>query len=343
MQKLSIKPIISDKIRDVSFIVIAYNESFTIEKCLASIASMPLTECEVICVDSDSTDNTLEVMKAYTDKIQNLKIIQCSGYLNAAVARNAGLRYATKQYIFFVDGDVELYLDFISEALDRIKSGSADAVTGNLDEIVYSDGYKQITKPRSYRKYYPRVMEISHCGGTFLVTSQLAEKLGPWEERMDRNQDIDFTLRVSRYGQFLALPVTMCTHHTLDYNERPWLHFKKSYPMYFGMLIRKNLEQPKAVLSLLRRNRGFLAGFVVYGLFLVGILATAFLSLPFLYVAFAISLMVISDLFWGAIRKKNVLNHFLTHYLYVPLIVAGIFVSINNKRAPTTVKQISLS
>ena len=327
-------------INSVSFIVIARNESFAIEKCLASIASMPLTECEVICVDSDSTDNTLEVMKAYTDKIQNLKIIQCSGYLNAAVARNAGMKYATKQYIFFVDGDVELYQDFMAEALDRMKSGKADAVTGRVDEIVYSDGYKKIEKPFSYRKYYPRVMDINHCGGIFLVTRQLAETVGDWDERMDRNQDLDFTLRLHRYGKFLALPVTMCTHHTLDYNERPWLHFKKRYPIYFGMLIRKNLDQPKALLPLLRRNRGFLAGFVVYGLFLVGILATAFLSLPFLYLAFAISLMVISDLFWEAIRKKNILNHFLTHYLHVPMIIAGIFFDANRNRPATTVERI---
>jgi len=327
-------------IRNVSFIVIARNESFAIAKCLRSIACMPLTDCEVICVDSDSTDNTLDVMKGYIGRIENYKIIQCSGYLNAAVARNAGMQYATKRYIFFVDGDVELSPDFISDALNKMESGKADAVTGILDEIVYSDDYKQIKKPRSHRTFYPRVMEISHSGGTFLVTSQLAETVGPWDERMVRNQDIEYILRLSRYGRFLAIPVVMGTHHTLSYNERPWLHFKKRYPMYFGMLIRKNWDQPKALLLLFRRNRGFIAGFVVYGLFLVGILATAFLSLPFLYVAFAISLMVISDLCWGAIRKKNILNHFLTHYLHVPLIIAGIFFDANHNRPRTAVKQI---
>ncbi len=107
--------------------------------------------------------------------------------------------------------------------------------------------------------------------------------------------------------------------------------------MYFGKLIRKNLDRPKAVLWLLRQNRGFLAGFVVYGLFLVGILANACLSLPFLYVVYAISLIVISDLFWGAIRKKNVLTHFLIHYLCVPMIIAGIFFDVNRNRPTTAV------
>jgi len=327
-------------IENISFIVIARNESFAIEKCLASIASMPLTECEVICVDSDSADDTLDVMKGYIGKIQNYKIIQCSGYFNAAVGRNAGLRYATKNYIFFVDGDLELYPDFISEALDKIESGKADAATGGVDEIVYSDDYKQIKKAGSYRKYYPRVMEISYSGGTFLVTSKLNETVGDWNKRMDINEDIDFTLRLQRYGKFLALPVTMGTHHTLSYNERPWLHFKKRFRMCFGMLIRKNLDQPKTILLLLKQYRGILAGCIVYLLLLTGIVFTSIQPQSFHYVAFLVLLLVVSDLAWSAVRKKNVLNCFLTHYLHLPMIVAGIFFDTNRNHPPTVVKRI---
>ena len=327
-------------INNISFIVIARNESFAIEKCLASIASMPLKKCEVICVDSDSTDNTLEVMKTYTDKIQNLKIVQCSGYLNAAVARNAGMRYATKQYIFFVDGDVELYPGFLAEALDRIDSGNADAVTGILEQIVYCDDYKKIKELSSYRKHYHIVMEITRCGGIFLVTRQLAETVGTWDERMDRNQDIDFTLRLSRYGRFLALPVTMGRHHTLSYDERPWLYFKKRFPMYFGMVIRKNLTQPKAILSLHRLLRGYLFGFIVYLLLLAGIPVAYALPGSFCYVAFVVWLPVVCDLVWGVVKNENVFNRFLKHYLHVPLIIAGIFFNANYNRPPTVVRRI---
>jgi len=327
-------------IKNVSFIVIARNESFAIEKCLASIASMPLTECEVICVDSDSTDNTLNVMKGYIGRIENLTIVQCSGYVNASVGRNAGLKYATKKYIFFVDGDVELYPDFLAEALDRIELGKADAVTGILEQIVYCDDYKKIEKPFSYRKYYPRVMDISHCGGIFLVTRQLAEMVGTWDELMDINEDFDFTLRLHRYGKFLALPSTMGRHHTLSYDERPWLYFKKRFPMYFGMVIRKNLTQPKAILSLHRLLRGYMFGFIMYLLLLAGIPLAFALPGSFCYVAFIISLLVASDLGWGAIKKKSVLNRCLLHYLHVPLIIAGILFDANHNRPPKVVRRI---
>ena len=125
---------------DTSFVVIARNESLAVGKCLNSIASMPLEDCEVICVDSASTDRTLEVMRSYMGNINNLKIVRCSGNVNAAIARNAGIEHATKKYIFFVDGDIELCPDFLQDSLQRMQTHEIDAATGNLDEIIYSKG-----------------------------------------------------------------------------------------------------------------------------------------------------------------------------------------------------------
>ena len=323
-------------LKDVSFIVIARNESFAIDKCLESIASMPLKECEVICVDSDSTDNTIEVMKGYNGKIQNFRIIQCSGYVNAAIARNAGIKYSTKKYVFFVD--VEIYADFISEALYRMELGKVDAVTGGLDEIVYSYGYKQIIKPRSHRIYYTREMEINFCGGTFLVRRQIMKEIGPFDERMDVNEDFDYSLRINRHGRFLAHTATMCTHHTLTYNKKPWLHFKKRYPMCFGRLIRKNIDCPKLLISVvLRENCVGLTWwstlFIITPLFLV-------LSVPLLPVFAAFGLFALLDIFWGMVRKKDIITRLVAHYLHPLLIIPGIFLEFNQNRPATTTKHI---
>lgn len=327
-------------INSISFIVIARNESFAIEKCLDSIASMALEDCEVICVDSDSTDNTLDVMKSYIGKIQNYRIIQCSGYLNSAVARNAGLKYATKEYIYFVDGDTQLESKFIPKAIRTLLTDNADIVTGQLMDIYYSqDDHKEIHRVAD-RHHINETKQIYLSSGIFIIRTSLVKKVGIFDRRFHRHQDMDYLLRSCRYGFFLGIPVPMGIKYTIEDNTRPWGFLKKRFPMCFGMLIRKNLKRPKVIVSLLRQNSGYLAGFVVYGLFLVGILATGFLSLPFLYTVLAVSFMVISDLFWGAIRKKNVLNRFLEHYLYVPLIVAGIFFDVNRNCPNTKVERI---
>ncbi len=88
-------------IKNISFIVIAKDESFGIEKCLRSLAGMDLNECEVICIDSGSTDDTVNVMKEYTGKIPNYRIIVCAGYCNTSMAMNIGIAKSTMEMIFF--------------------------------------------------------------------------------------------------------------------------------------------------------------------------------------------------------------------------------------------------
>ena len=324
-------------VENISFIVIARDEAFAVEKCLGSIASMPLRDCEVICVDSDSTDDTVEIMKGYTGKIENLRIFQCSGFVNAAVARNVGMRYAVKKYIYFVDGDVELYPEFICEALDRMKSGKAEAVTGGLDEIVYSDGYEQITKPNSHRRAYPTVRRIYDSGGTFIVLRELLNMVGSWDERMTRNQDFDYTLRINRHGLMLAVPAVMGIHHTLAYGGRSWKHFTKCYPMFSGMLIRKNLDQPRRLKGVLKNYR---IGLTWWGLLFCSTSLVLLLSMPLWPICVSFGTFALMDTLWGVFRKKNVVGRFFAHYLDPPLIYLGIFMDLGRNRQSTTVQRI---
>ena len=110
--------------------------------------------------------------------------------------------------------------------------------------------------------------------------------------------------------------------------------------MCLGLLIRKNLYQPKFIVSIFKQHRGLLAGVFVYLVLLVGILITCILSQPFYYVASVFWLLVVSDLVWGVVRKKSIVNRFALHYLYLPMIIAGIFFDVNHNRTPTTVKRI---
>ena len=316
-----------------SFIVIARNESFAIEKCLASIASMPLKGCEVICVDSDSTDNTLDVMKGYIGKIQNYKIIQCSGYLNAAVARNAGLRYATKEYIYFVDGDVELDMGFIHVALEYLRSGKADMITGMLPEIYYTDSYSQAIRRCADRKNITEEREIVQSCGRFITSRSMVERVGLFDERLDCNEDTDYTLRISRHGKLLAIPVVMGIHHTLEHHERTWRFLnRKLIPICFGGVIHKNLDRPNVLFRLLFSYRGYSAGFIAYSMFFVSLLVTTILSISIGYALMFLLMLMMFDLIWGAIHRKRIVHRFLTHYLYTPLIIIGIFFGTNHKR-----------
>jgi len=328
-------------VNDVSFIVIAKNEFFALGKCLGAITDMPLANCEIICVDSDSTDNTLDVMKGYIGKIENFKIIQCSGYVNAAIARNAGMKYATKDNIVFVDGDVELYPDFIFEALDRIQSGRADAVTGKLLEIQYTSDYQKEIRRVERRKHMIREKTCAMTGGIFVATRKVVEKVGEWDSNFWRLQDFDYTLRISKVGTLRQLPQFIGVHHTKEFHDRSWEHFRRGYPLLYGRLLRKNLDCPTFIIRLLRGNRG-LATFLLLSIVLMCGLGVAVLSsVTLLYVALAGLICVSFDCAYSTLIKRWKINQWLLHnYLEPPMILFGAFHKSKGAEGQTTVRMV---
>lgn len=328
-------------INNVSFIVIARNESFPVEKCLSSIASMPLSCCEIICVDSDSSDNTLEVMNSYEDQISSLKIIKCTGHLNAAVARNTGMRYATKDYIFFVDGDVELYPEFICEALNRIQERKADAVTGKLLEIQYCPDYKNEIRRLVRRKMMTKEKKCLMTGGIFIATKEIITRVGLWDNNFFRLQDFDYTLRISRYGTLIQLPEFIGIHHTQEFHDRSWQDFRKGYPMLYGKLLRKNLDCPTFVIRLLRGNRG-LTTFLLFGsVMLCGLLAALLFSFSLTHIVLAGILCLSIDCAYSTLVKHFKINQWLLHnYLEPPMILFSLLSKPKDRVGTTQVREI---
>lgn len=98
----------------VSVVVTTRNEEKHIGSCLASI---PKENTEIIVVDNFSYDKTQDIAKEYTDKV----------YLfgnERSAQRNYGVQRATGKYVLYLDADMILTENVITEA---IQSG-ADAL-----------------------------------------------------------------------------------------------------------------------------------------------------------------------------------------------------------------------
>lgn len=90
----------------ISFIILSYNQSKNIIKILDSIRYAQLLDYEIILVDNNSTDFVFEKVRYYcvTYKI-NYKLINNTKQKNQSCSRNLGLQEATKEYVYFIDGD----------------------------------------------------------------------------------------------------------------------------------------------------------------------------------------------------------------------------------------------
>ncbi len=107
----------------VSVIVPVYNVENYIEKCLESLVNQTLQEIEIIVVNDGSTDGSQTIINKYTDKYENK--VKCYTKENGGLsdARNYGLKYATGEYIAFLDSDdyvdVTLYEKMYKKAIEE--------------------------------------------------------------------------------------------------------------------------------------------------------------------------------------------------------------------------------
>lgn len=89
----------------VSIVVITWNQLANLKKCLGSIFRFYDPEYELIVVDNNSTDGTIDFLKS-TGKINHL-ILNDRNY-GVAFARNQGMRVASGDYVLLLDDDAML-------------------------------------------------------------------------------------------------------------------------------------------------------------------------------------------------------------------------------------------
>lgn len=116
------------KMIKVSIIIPIYNVENYLKRCLESVANQTLDDIEIILVNDGSTDDSskiaLEYAKDYPNKIIYLE--KENGGLSDA--RNYGMKYATGEYIAFLDSDDYIENDTYELMYEKAKEDDADYV-----------------------------------------------------------------------------------------------------------------------------------------------------------------------------------------------------------------------
>lgn len=138
----------------VSVIVPIYNAEKYLCQCLDSIINQTLTDIEIICVDDDSTDGSLDILYEYQKKDKRIIILR-QEKINAGAARNKGLAVARGKYLAFLDADDYFRLNMLQECVDGLERENADIVIFRAEQ--YDERNARITyMPWSCKKeYYP--------------------------------------------------------------------------------------------------------------------------------------------------------------------------------------------
>lgn len=130
----------------ISVLVPVYNVQPYLAQCVESIRSQTFYDLEIILVDDGSPDECPKLCDDYAVEDERIKVIHKSNG-GLSDARNAGVKVAGGEWIYFADSDDWLNTAAIQKLYDFAIANDCDVVQGNM-YYTYSDHllYRKATR-----------------------------------------------------------------------------------------------------------------------------------------------------------------------------------------------------
>ena len=192
------------KTNSVTVLVPTFNRAEFLLQSLMSILGQTRPADEIIIVNDGSTDNTLELLKPYEDRVRVLS----KPNAGKAAALNFGLKHATGDLVWIFDDD-DIAAPSALEVLVGLLEANPDA------DIAYGRHERFSIDPvgefRNLGTGYWRNCEsdeflaatlddmFAHQQG-MIVRRSLYTLVGPFNEALVRSQDYDMLIRLARLG-----------------------------------------------------------------------------------------------------------------------------------------------
>jgi len=209
----------------VSIIIPCRNEEKFIRKCLESILNQdyPKEKMEVLVVDGMSEDKTREIvskLKTQSSKLQIRLIDNPKKF--TPFAFNIGIKEAKGELIMLTGAHTIYEKDYVSKCVRYLKEYDADCVGGVLKTIPAENTLiaKAIAISLSHSfgsaSYFrigskePKEVDTVF-GGCY--KREVFEKIGMFNEKLFRSQDMEFNLRLKKAGGKILLFPDIVAHY----------------------------------------------------------------------------------------------------------------------------------
>lgn len=189
----------------VSILIPAYNAGDWIGDTIRSALDQTWRNKEIIVVNDGSTDNTLQIAKQF--ECASLRVINQANK-GASAARNNALKHARGDYIQWLDAD-----DILDPGkIERQLMGLADLESQNKRRILLSGPFgkfyyrysrAKFSSSPCWRDLYPMdwlLLKFNKNAwlnpACWLVSRELTDIAGPWDERLSWDDDGEYFIRV---------------------------------------------------------------------------------------------------------------------------------------------------
>lgn len=260
---------------ELSIIIVSWNVSKLLEHCLLSIRKNVNLGYEVIIVDNNSSDNTVEMVRR---KFPEFSLIANSKNIGFAAANNQALAQARGKWLLILNPDTILFKDTVEKSLLYLKKNPEVGVLGgkilnpdlslqpscrNLPDLSsqilillkihhFKPGLASLKKYFMADFKYQEIREVDQVMGAFLITKrEVIEKAGFFDPNFFVwFEEVDFCRRVKQLGyKVIFFPEAKIIHHQgesfkqlmalkaqINFNRSLAYYFKKNHS-YLSYLI----------------------------------------------------------------------------------------------------------
>ncbi|MBD3355138.1 glycosyltransferase [Candidatus Woesearchaeota archaeon] len=220
----------------VSILIATYNRKEAFLGALQSMMDLDYPNFEVVIADNASTDGLPEdVEKKFMSKYDNIILIRNKENLGINGGRSAVQKKATGKYYLFMDSDVYVKKDMLSQAVDYFESNPdvgviipklyfwedknriwcAGTRLNLLTSIPLNVGTEEID-----RGQHDKITKSTHGPGAFFSRADVTDKVGGHDKKFFLcYADTDLAFKIKEQGyKVIYLPKT-AAYHDIKQNE----------------------------------------------------------------------------------------------------------------------------
>lgn len=265
--------------RGVSVVIKAFNEEericAAIESALRAVASVG---GEVVLADCGSTDRTLELARAYPIRIVQLRHPEEG---RCGVGPQLGFQHSYGEFIYLLDGDMEMISGFLALALDFMKAHPEVAGVGG-QRIEKNPASQESIARQAWTQQHFQPGSVERLDGGGLYRRSAIEAAGYLSDRnLHSHEECELALRLRSLGwELCCLPMNMVRHfgHETPPYQLLLQHWRTGQLCGLGELLRSSAGQPR--LRLVRQELRELLLYLGILVWWVLLLSTPFWPLP---------------------------------------------------------------
>ena len=203
----------------ISIIIVNYNGKELLQKCLESLFKTDYENFEVILVDNNSTDNSIEFVTKEYPKIIVIKLDSNKGF---AEPNNIGAKIAKGDHLLFLNNDTVTTSNFISEMIKVFEKDQKVAICQSLllrpngDVDSSGDFIDRMGIVYNSKTKIEQIKEISSArGASMMIRKKIFDKLGGFDEKFFFSfEDVDLGWRSWILGYKVVIAPNSVVYHS---------------------------------------------------------------------------------------------------------------------------------